>query len=183
MNQSPRLILVNFFLNLFKNALLINFIVFVILYLAIFLMIMTGFFLTFYEHETSAIIVKILSYFVDVNSDASIVSTIDPMPYIQKYVFILFIFSILKESILLIIKKVFKKDFHDSVDSIKLKLFIFGTITVLVLEFIASWFLKESWLMAIGICSFIFLVISYVIYRLLLFVLNQVQYILFKPTV
>jgi hypothetical protein len=152
-----------------------NLIVFSIMYFFIFLVMILGFFFSFYEIQTVNFITQIANYFFDINSDANTPSNIDGTILIKYYLYIIFILGLLQELILIGIKAIFKKDFHQALEGCKRKLFFMIIFIVLIIECGVSFILKEWWLSLIAIGSSFVLTLVYLWYELVSKIINYIK--------
>lgn len=163
-----------FLLNTFKNSQYINFIVFALIYFAIFIIIVLGYLFTSHKDFVSNLIVSITSHFFDINSDANITINIGSSVFLNYYLLVLFVLGIFQEITLRLIAIRFKKDFRAVTEKIKIKLFFISTITVLALEIIASILIKEWTISLVAICTFILLLILYFWYHFVVKIVNKI---------
>lgn len=170
-NLTKKLILdtVNFGLNTVKNSQFINLIIATIIYCSIFMIILLGFSFTFFEEQTSSIIVNIAKYtdYTNYNIYFSML--------IKYYLLIILILGIFQEFILISIYKIFKKDFRNQLIKSKRVLFFSIVTVILIIEIILSIILKEYWLSSIGFISFACLFFFYMLHRYIFEFINKIQ--------
>ena len=182
LNTNPSLVLIlnisAFCLNVFKNSQFVNFIIFCFLYFFIFFIIIAGVFFSFYADIASKLIVWVSHLFFNISSDASVDFNWEGETLVRYYLFVLFVFGIFQELVLIILEKVFKKKLRNMLDKSKRTVFLILITSCLILEFVASFFLKEWWISLVGIGSFSVLIIFYFWYRFVLKIVDKLKNVL-----
>lgn len=181
-NANPSLVLIlnifTFCLNIFKNSQFVNFIIFCFFYFFVFFIIIGGIFFSFYADIASKLIVWVSHLFFDISSNSSIEFNREGETLIRYYFSILFVVGMFQELILIILEKIFKRKFRDALEKSKRTAFLILTTVCLILEFTASFLLKEWWILLVGISSFAVLIISYFWYCLVSKIVNKLKQIL-----
>lgn len=181
-NANPFLVLIlkvfTFCLDVFKNSQFVNFIIFCFFYFFIFFIIIAGVFFSFYAEIASKLIVWVSHLFFDISSNSSMEFNWEGETFIKYYLFVLFIFGIFQELVLIILEKIFNKKFRDILEQSKRTLFLILITVCLILEFAVSFLLKEWWISLVGIGSFVVLIIFYFWYRFVFKVVNKLKNVL-----
>lgn len=172
---------IRFCLNTFKNSQFVNVIVFLFVYVFIFLVCIFGYGLTYHESTTSAVLVRLTTFFFgSIDSGAQQIST-DGSALIQYYILFLGVAGFIQEMIMFALQRIFKRDFRAQLSKFKnVSLIVFITFCTFS-EIVIAFLVKEYWVIVLALGAFAGLVISYAWYRVVIFLIDKIEHVLAQP--